>query len=289
MKPLYTPAQFEEAFSRDKLPLQCKQCGKTFELTKHRIQQKIREGEKHGREEAGSYCNARCAYDATTTLVKRPCGNCGVDVFKRPSELVTKSGHVFCSHRCAATVTGRRPSPRKGKQYAINRQLLFSFYTEMLGPKPPRPKRYVIPTIQCERCGKPTKNTRFCGGTCRNHVLNKTIKGQVSKAEKVLVAEIKRLYPNLPYLTNDRKTLDGLELDLYFPTLQYAVEWNGIYHYKPVNGDEALRKIQVKDAKKVALCVEKGIRLKVIEDMTSHITFIEEKVKDVIAEIAAMT
>ena len=103
MHPLYTTIQFESARSRDKLSLQCEQCHKPFELTKHRIQQKIRESKKH--RGAGSYCSPSCAYEGLTTTIQCACGNCGTPLFRTPLALKTKTGHVFCSSSCSATYT----------------------------------------------------------------------------------------------------------------------------------------------------------------------------------------
>ena len=82
--------------------------------------------------------------------------------------------------------------------------------------------------------------------------------------------------------------LDGLELDIWLPSLKLGIEWNGIYHYKPIRGDQALQRIQSADERKKIICKEKNIKLIVIEDMTSHKKFIAETIDIIIKEIGVM-
>jgi hypothetical protein len=65
-------------------------------------------------------------------------------------------------------------------------------------------------------------------------------------------------------------------LDIYIPEINFAIEWNGIYHLEPIKGDDMFQKILQKDNKKIELCKELGISLLVISDRTSHKKFIEE-------------
>jgi hypothetical protein len=77
---------------------------------------------------------------------------------------------------------------------------------------------------------------------------------------------LSEVYKGLPVLYNDRKTLpDGLELDIYVPSLQLAFELNGPAHYQPIYGADALKKIQEKDKLKKIYCEERGIELLVVD------------------------
>ena len=60
---------------------------------------------------------------------------------------------------------------------------------------------------------------------------------------------------------NNRTICDGLELDIYIPSLKLAFEINGIFHYKPIFGIEKLEKIIKKDNLKKEKCSNKGILL----------------------------
>lgn len=88
------------------------------------------------------------------------------------------------------------------------------------------------------------------------------------------------------FLTNDRLVLEGKELDFYFPQLDLAVEWNGIYHFREVHGN--LEKIQKSDLLKQELCRTKGIRLIVVEDRTSSKKFIEVETNKLVKLIASL-
>lgn len=73
----------------------------------------------------------------------------------------------------------------------------------------------------------------------------------------------------LSFLPNDRKILDGLELDIYMPGLRMAIEWNGIHHHMPIYGDFRLEMTKINDAVKKKMCQEKGIHLVTIQDFES--------------------
>ena len=51
-----------------------------------------------------------------------------------------------------------------------------------------------------------------------------------SKAEKRLLDRIKELYDG-KIVENDREVLNGLELDIYLPEKNLAIEYNGVYHH----------------------------------------------------------
>jgi hypothetical protein len=66
----------------------------------------------------------------------------------------------------------------------------------------------------------------------------------------------------------DRKTI-GLELDVYNATRSWAIDIRGIYHYKPIYGEEHLTKVQENDRRKEELCPKVGIRLVVLPNLVS--------------------
>lgn len=83
-------------------------------------------------------------------------------------------------------------------------------------------------------------------------------------------------YPSIEFLWNNRTVLDGLELDVYIPSLSIAFELNGIFHYEDVFGSDRLEHTQNKDRTKYQRCIEKKISLCVI-DTTSMKYFKEAK------------
>lgn len=58
---------------------------------------------------------------------------------------------------------------------------------------------------------------------------------------------------------NDRKALNRKELDIYFPDLKLAIEYNGVRWHQ-------LAEVKVRDAEKVEECKNKGIFLVTIEE-----------------------
>lgn len=150
-------------------------------------------------------------------------------------------------------------------------------------------------SLTCENCGESfvrsackTKRTKnhFCSSACwsksellkRNgkssiDILNKISKfGRRSKLEKWIEEKLRQRFPKLGIKPCDRQTLNGLEFDLYFPELSLAIEFNGIFHYKPIYGLQRLEEAQKNDKMKVKLCIEKEIDLWVI-DTSTYINF----------------
>jgi len=129
------------------------------------------------------------------------------------------------------------------------------------------------------------KKRKFCSGTCRNKVNNQLIKGSRSKAEKMLEEALTNNFPEWEILFNDRKTLNGLELDVYIPHLKFAIEWNGVFHFNDIHNNGNLSKVFAKDQKKVNMCSQLGISLLTISDRTSHTKFIKETVNSLIDKL----
>lgn len=69
-------------------------------------------------------------------------------------------------------------------------------------------------------------------------------------------------------MCNDIKTINA-ELDFYFPLLNFAIELNGVVHYKPIFGTKKFDSIQKNDANKLILCYKNKIDLMIVSDVTS--------------------
>ena len=83
------------------------------------------------------------------------------------------------------------------------------------------------------------------------------------KHELSLFQVVKEVYPDTLYQYRP-EWLGHQSLDLYIPSLQVGIEYQGIQHYTPVDffgGEEALAHRQELDRQKSELCRENGVRL----------------------------
>ena len=63
----------------------------------------------------------------------------------------------------------------------------------------------------------------------------------------------------------NKKDTIGSELDIYFPSLNLAIELNGIFHYEPIYGVDKLNKVQENDKSKTKICHDLKIDLCIID------------------------
>ncbi len=89
--------------------------------------------------------------------------------------------------------------------------------------------------------------------------------GEAWANETLLYNIVKNLLPNQKILRHHRPDwLERLELDIFLPTLNIGIEYQGIQHYKPIKhwgGKEALKKTKERDKKKQYLCQKNNIIL----------------------------
>lgn len=138
--------------------------------------------------------------------------------------------------------------------------------------------------VKCDECGKLflklvsqiriSFKKHFCGSKCSGKYKNKyTFKNiRTSKLEKYLKEKLTEKYPTLGIKFNDRLLCDGLELDIYIPKLNMAIEIHGILHHKPIYGEDKLKDINRRDKIKQEICQKNNINLYVIKDESSYFT-----------------
>jgi hypothetical protein len=106
----------------------------------------------------------------------------------------------------------------------------------------------------------------FCSNSCSAtyNNKNKTTGYRRSKLEIWLEEELTNLYPKL-LIEYNNKTAIGSELDIYIPSLNLAIELNGIFHYEPIYGIDKLNQIKHNDKSKSLSCHEFKIDLCIID------------------------
>lgn len=253
----FNDIDFLNANQKTLFALQCMQCNNIFKKTKKRIVERYDPLNNL----SGGFCSVNCAskYKKIKAFTHKSCFHCKKKICVYKKDLKEKN---FCSLSCSA--------------------LYFNSFRKKIKII----KQKKIKKINfCLNCNKETYNKKYCCGTCRNIVTNKFKFGSKSYAEKVLVKKLKNNFFNWTIIENNRTVLGGLELDIYIPEINFAIEWNGIYHLEPIKGNEMFQKILQKDNKKIELCKELGISLLVISDRTSHKKFIEETTDDIINKL----
>ena len=116
-----------------------------------------------------------------------------------------------------------------------------------------------ILNCHCDKCDNEYKITRVLlnernregFGLCT--ICNEVGINSVSELEKEVVNFIKSL--NIDVIENDRKLLNGQELDIYIPSHNLAIEINGLYWHCELYKDKNYH------LNKTELCKEKGIQL----------------------------
>lgn len=256
---LFSESDLNKARYNTKLPLECMYCTCIYYKTKKRIIQTFNVSNPF----KGGFCSFKCwsKYNYLNTTTTINCAECAKEKIIYKRDLLKEN---FCSSSCSAIYYNR---PRK--KYNI---------------KKIKPLATIV-KINCKYCNKETINKKYCNGTCRNKDQNKYKNGSRSYAEKILVEKLKTNFPDWTIKENNREILNGLELDIYIPEIQLAIEWNGIYHIEPIRGEETLQKIIKKDNTKIEMCKQLGINLIVISDRTSHKKFIEETTNDIVEKL----
>ena len=205
------------------------------------------------------------------------CENCKISLS------YNKRHSKFCTHSCRAIFFN-------SKRFSVQRELAAQYKQTKAEALALTPRRvdWVCPVCKQVKNISIYRSTKikFCSGSCRNKINNQKIKGSRSKAEQHLEMKLKTEFPHWQILFNDRKILDGLELDVYIPHLKLAIEWNGIFHLQPVRSDiDFFQKMQLRDQRKAEKCLSLGITLLTICDRTSSTKFIKETVAELISKL----
>ena len=125
----------------------------------------------------------------------------------------------------------------------------------------------------------------FCSSSCAASYNNRHKEYGYRRSKFEIYAEkvLKNKFSDVEFLFNDVSSIN-LELDIYIPSLKLAFEINGIFHYKPVYGEEKFQRIQENDLQKKDICKSLGIALIEI-DISSINHFTEEQANPFVEQI----
>ena len=163
-------------------------------------------------------------YKNTNTPFKFICNTCGKE-FKR--ELNTILYNQDCPH--CKKIELSKEKTKTTEEYVRQAKRLYGDlydYTETEYSGSDKKVR-----IKCNQCGKYFEieaNSHLQGHGCPNHYRNK------SKLEEEIANYIKSLTNNL-VIENYRGNKDIKELDIYVPSLNFAVELDGLYWHNELN------------------------------------------------------
>lgn len=279
------------SYSNQEIKTECQCCSKIFLRKRKHIEMNIKRNRKN-------YCSKECRNNSRKQeKLKFNCLNCNKEIFRYKNQVV-KSGKVFCNAICNAVYHN---SFRKIQDttlkcdnckndfirplYNVHRNNKHNFccikcstsFKKEYKEKYKKP-RIILNCLYCKKEVEKTKNDIrksktgkiFCSKSCRmthqNYNNPKKYGCRRSKAETFLCNLIKKEFPELKILENDRTILDSkLEIDIYIPDKKIAIELNGPVHYFPIYGDERLKKCQNKDIIKQEEIQKKNINLLVID------------------------
>ena len=89
--------------------------------------------------------------------------------------------------------------------------------------------------------------------------------GEAWTTETVLYQLVCQIFPQEKIYRHFRPDfLDFLELDIFIPSLNLGIEYQGIQHFKPVDhwgGEDSLKRLKKRDKRKKILCEKNNIKL----------------------------
>lgn len=177
------------------------------------------------------------------------CLYCKQEVLKYKSEIRKNPDKIFCNSQCSANfmhLTYRQPF---AKTIVLECHFCNSIF-----------ERIQHKTTQ----GKTGKF--FCSAKCSSTYLGTQSKNfERSFMELYIQQKIELNFPYLTLIIGDTKQCNGLQLDLYLPELNFAIEINGPIHYINFFGDEYLKSVQERDQRKETICKNKKLLLQIVK------------------------
>ena len=209
------------------------------------------------------HCNGKIQLSKKEHVIEKNCLFCKI-VFK-PKINRTK----YCSMNCSAKATANVVKETKKKR---------------------NPLKYEEKNKECIICKKELqrKGAISCSHECsvalqRTEEYRERAKTYGSKGGKISVTSQQRRSKNEAYfaelcekhfgkekvLTN-QPIFDGWDADVILPSLNLAILWNGVWHYKQISKTQSLEQVQVRDKIKMDVIERHGYKPYVIIDMGKH-------------------
>jgi hypothetical protein len=114
----------------------------------------------------------------------------------------------------------------------------------------------------CLNLKKSKSENIYCSRSCSAIYFNKNKKTGTrrSKFEQWVEYELTIKYNDLKFIFNKMNHIN-YELDIYIPVLELAFEINGVFHYRPIYGENKFISTINHDLNKYNLCKDSGIKL----------------------------
>ena len=247
-------------------------------------------------------CSRKCTFELkkkTETHIIKECLFCG-----NKFESLKSSNRFYCSEECfrASELPSEKRKITNMEKYNTN----FVFQSKNVKDKTKdnRMKKYYTSLFSSDRLddlvtpifnineyiGTKNKKYKFKCKKCDTIFDDTLSNGKIpmcpkcfpnifikSKGEEEIYDFLKSLMNENEIIRNDRKILNGLELDFYIPNKNIAIEFNGIYWHSEISGN----KDKNYHLNKTKICLEHGIQLLHILDYEWELN--KEIVKSVIS------
>ncbi len=197
-------------------------------------------------------CSIECRSKNNDRRIEVSCGQCS-KIFRLPPSLIKGQNNVFCSVDCH-------------NLYQTTRQEIECAWCK---------KKFTQHSCIIKRA-KHSKNC--CSRNCAAKIVYKKSFIEV-EFEKLLIPL------GIEFERNCRTIIKPMELDFYFPKLNFAVEINGLTHYRPIYGLSVLKEQKDRDRRKRKKCKELGIKLRIVKPGNCRNGTHIKRLKQVVREI----
>lgn len=189
------------------------------------------------------------------------CTNCN-------NELIHRDQKKFCCRSCAVSYNNKIKGPRSITTREKTSKTLKD-RADKLGRK--HPKNGSMFVRVCRICKTEFLHVKYsknlCSYKCQvelKRFFNKQVQAQGrgiwakrsrSKGEKLLAEKLAKIGANV--ITN-KHMFSGYDADIILPDYKLAIHWNGAWHWKPLRGEQLLKKIKARDEERYKAVEQAG-------------------------------